>query len=440
MTGRPRHIVDRAKIARHNIIAMIVEGSFFWIGLAFLEINTVIPLFITSFTGSVVLAGLAVSLRSVLFLLGQVIMGMFIHKLRRQGPALRLLAISRVTILIMGLLMLAGLKGYSAVIAFLFLYGTYFFADGLLALIWIETNARTVPARDRGMVGNVQQIVGGSAGIFIGFVVRNILKSAWTLEQQFTIIFLLAGTVLMLDFVSMFAIKDVPHESEPDRPVPGPIAYFKGFAPLLRDSVFFRRVVACRFLFNLSFMAQAMYIVMGIQKGNLTIAQQGTLVIMPVIGQILGGVAWTFISRRWGYPPMMLSGMAMQTLCALISLVTLWIAGSGLPIMIPLCVILILMTANMPAHVGFTQHMMLNVDQRLRAQYIVLMALMITPATMAPMLAGIIINNFGFLPVFIAALAASGFGLYLVFDGFYRKRSAFYYEHGKPQPGDLFMD
>ena len=433
--------MDRAKIARHNIIALIIEGSLFWSGLAFLEANTVVPLFITSFTGSVVLAGLAATLRNVLFLLGQVIMGMFIHKFRRQGPPLRILSvISRTTILIMFLIMLMGVRGYPAVIAFLILYGIYFFADGLLAIMWLETCARTVPPRDRGMIMNIQQIIGGTAGIFIGFVVRNILKSHWSLEQQFTVLFLLAGIVLLFDAASMFAIKDVPHESDPQRPVPGPITYFKGFVPLLKDSALFRRLMVCRLLFNLSFAAQSMYMAMGIREGRLSAAQQGTLVLMPVIGQILGGLLWTFVSRNKGYPLVMLLGMVLQTLCAVISLIALWAMGMGQSIMIPLCIILMLMAADSPAYVGFTQHMMLNVDQQRRAQYIVLMALMITPATFAPVLAGTAINSFGYLPVFIVALAVSGLGLFLIYDGFFRKRNPHYYKHGMPQPGDLSLD
>lgn len=422
-------IASESHLARRNSVLMTLEGTLFWAGLSFLEGNTVISVFMNETTGSAAMAGMAATLRTLLFLVGQFVVGMFIHRVRVQSRFMAIVGcLSRPLILLAIPALLGGASGPAAAYLFLALYGLTFFCDGFVGLCWNEICVRTLPLKRRGEVISLQQTFSGLVGLMGGAALRAILGSSLSMQHQFSIIFGLSGLCMVLDAIVLCLIRDVPHPSAPERPVPSLSAYLGQFVPLFSQSPTVRRVLLGRALYLLTLISAPINILFGIQAG-LSTAQQATLVFMPVVGQIAAGLLWARVSRRWGYPMMMLMAQVLGVLSALINFACLGFSAMGWPVMAPLSLVMVLISINTPAYTGYFQHMVACVDADNRALYIVLASTMMAPLSLGTYFAGIICERWGYAPVYLIMLAAGLCGLWVVWSGFFSERSPLPAEH-----------
>ncbi len=67
------------KAVNRNANLMILEGTLFWAALSFLQGDTVVTNFIRLTTGSAALAGFAATVKSLMWLIGQFAIGLFIR-------------------------------------------------------------------------------------------------------------------------------------------------------------------------------------------------------------------------------------------------------------------------------------------------------------------------------------------------------------------------
>ncbi len=74
--------MDDAGIARRNSRALLAQGILFFAGVAFLDANTVLPLFIERFSGRADLAGAAATIRQSAALLLQFGIGLAVPRIR----------------------------------------------------------------------------------------------------------------------------------------------------------------------------------------------------------------------------------------------------------------------------------------------------------------------------------------------------------------------
>lgn len=407
------------QIATRNSFLMVLEGTLFWAGLSFLEGNTVISVFMDQTTGSAAMAGLAATLKSGMFIVGQFILGMFVHRIRIQSHFMAIVGcLSRPLMLLMVPLLLGGLSGQAAAWVFLILYGLLFFADGMVGLCWNEICARTLAPSRRGEVIALQQTFSGLVGLASGAIIRQVFASEITMQQQFAIIFGLSGVLTTLDAVILCLIHDRKHASRPDMKPLSPARYMTTLVPLISGNPGVRRVLLARALYLLTLMSAPINILFGIRQGGLNAAQQATLVFMPVIGQIIAGVLWARVSKRLGYPIMMLMAEALGIACALLNLLCMWMARMGLSVMIPLSLAMILVSLNTSAYLAFQNHMVVIVPEDKRALYLVLASILMAPLSLATYFAGLISEQFGFLPVYLIMLAAGVCGVILIYRNF----------------------
>ena len=402
------------KAVNRNANLMILEGTLFWAALSFLQGDTVITNFIRLSTGSAALAGFAATIKSLMWLTGQFVIGLFFHRFRSQSRAMGVMGfICRPMVLLMALIMAVGLTGAAAAWGFLALYALFFLTDGMLSLCWAGVCARTLPLKRRGEVMSIQQIYAGLAGLISGWALRSILGSSLTFQAQYAVIFALAGVLMMLDAVALSRIRDIPHPCAPDMPPVHPVRYIRRLMPILKRDLQLRDTLISRILYTITLVAAPINLMFGRDAG-LTESQLATLVFMPVAGQIVSGVLWAQVSRRLSYPVMMRMAQALGILCALSNIACFLLAGAGQSVMAMLSVSMILVTINTYAVTGFYQHMISLTDEDGRADTIVLSALVLAPLSFATYLAGAVVERFGYLPVYLAMLAAGILGWILV--------------------------
>ena len=393
---------------------MILEGTIFWAGLSFLQGDTVVTNFIRLTTGSAALAGFAATTRSLCWLMGQFVLGLFIHRFRSQSRLMTVTGlISRPVILLMALLMFSGITGPTAAWLFLALYALFFLTDGMLSLCWLQICARTLPIARRGEVISIQQTFAGLSGLGVGWVLKTLLGSQLSFQMQYAVIFSLAGALMLLDGVALSLIRDVPHPSMPDQPPVHPIRYIARMLPILKEAPPVRHSLVTRMLYTLTLMAAPINLMFGREAG-LTEAQLAVLVFMPFAGQIVSGVLWAQVCRRLSYPVMMRMAQALGVACALSNIACFFLARAGVPVMVPLSAAMVLVSINSAAGTGFYQHMIAETPEEKQSDTTVLSALMLAPLSISTYLAGAIVEFAGYLPVYLIMLAAGTVGWILV--------------------------
>lgn len=409
---------------KRNEILLILEGTLFWAGLAFLQGDTVISRFIDLSTGSIALAGLAATLRSVMPMLGQFVMGMFIHKVKKQSRLMAILGfIDRPLFLLMVPLLLTGLKGPAAAAMLLAIYSVFFFMDGAVGLMWIEICTRTLPIRKRGEIISIQQTFGGLMGFAAGLALSRILSSSLSFERQYVVIFVISGLILLVDSVVLALIKDKPHPYHPERPIPNLGRFVKDLAPLFTRDKPVRTVLISRALYLLTLISAPINLVFGKSMGHLTDQQLALLVFMPVIGQTIAGLLWAQVCRRLGYPAVMLMAEGLGVLCALMNLLCFALAAMGANVVVPLSITMILVAINAPAYIGFTQQVIVFAPEERRSDTMVMSSLVLAPLAFGTYFAGLLVERFGYLPVYLVMLAGGLGGVYIVYRNFFNKRT-----------------
>ena len=402
------------KAANRNARLLILEGTIFWAGLSFLQGDTVITNFIRLTTGSAALAGFASTTKSLCWLLGQFVIGLFIHKFRSQSRLMAVMGfMSRPLILLMALLMVINLPGEASAWLFLLLYALFFLTDGMLSLCWLQICTRTLPSARRGEVMSIQQTFAGIVGLGVGWVLKTLLGSDLSFQMQYAVIFSLAGALMMLDGVALALIKDVPHASSPDDPPVHPIRYIKRMLPILKDEPPVRRSLIARMLYTLTLMAAPINLMFGREAG-LTEAQLAVLVFMPIAGQIVSGVLWAQVCRRLSYPILMRMALILGILSAVSNIACYLVAQAGQNVMAVLSVAMVIVSINNAAGAGFYQHMIAETPEEKQSDAIVLSALMMAPLAFSTYLAGAIVERAGYLPVYLIALAAGLIGWILL--------------------------
>lgn len=414
--------MDAQRVARRNSVFMVLEGALFYTALSFIPNETVVAEFIDYTSGSVALAGLAATMSSLAFYVGEFVCGLFVHKIRRQLPFMTKMAfLSRGTLLLFACLVLAGVQGPFAAWLFIFTYLVVFVIDGLVGLCWTQMMARTLPLKRRGEVLSIQQSICGGIGVFIGFALQKILTSAMPKMDRFTLIFFLSGAVFVLSASMMLFFKDVPHSSAPDAPVKSPARYVRELAPLIADHRGVRQTIVARVLFTFTLISAPINYKFG-QLSGLTDYQLSMLVYMPFAGQILAGFFWSRVSRRANYPTMMMMGQIAGICCALLNFAAFLCARMGVSVMLCLSAAMVLIKFTYVANNAFTQHVIAIVDEEQRANYIVLTSIVTAPATFGTAIAGAI-ADWAFWPVYFIMLLAGVAGAIQTHHYFISKKS-----------------
>lgn len=414
--------MDTQKLVKRNSIFMLLEGAIFYAALSLIPSETVIANFLDYTSGSVALVGLAATLSSLMFYVGQFICGLFIHKVRRQLPFLTKMAfISRGLLMLFAVLMLTGVRGNAAAWLFIVAYGIIFTIDGFTGLCWNQVLARTLPLERRGQVLSLQQSLCGVIGLFAGFVVQRILLSPMAPMDRYKLIFFLSGAVFVLSACMTLGFRDLPHPSHPEIPVKNPISYIKELMPLLTRDRGVRQTLIGRILYTFAMISAPVNYKFG-QLNGLSEFELSVLVYMPLIGQVIGGFFWSKISEKTNYPFMMLLAQISAIACALANFAALIIGLTGNSVMVVLCVTMVLLKFTYVAGNGFSMHVIAIVDEERRANAIVLTSIITAPATLGTTLAGII-ADWAFWPVYCIMLLCGVAGLIQTYHFFISKRS-----------------
>jgi len=301
-----------------NYWALTFEGVSFVAAINIMATGGAVALFINTMTGSVTLAGLAITAQSFFLLLGQFVIAPYIGSIRNLPGAMLKIMSLRLIPFFMAIPLFLGIGGYLAVGIFLVLLSLFWLSDGLNTVPWGELTARAIKPELRGQMMGMQVAIAGAVSLLTGLLLRWLLATPDLSDyHRFGTIFVLTGIILMPSLIFIKLVKD---PSPVEKPVKPDISrYYAKFFPLIMKSKPLRYAIIARIPGFIGFSTLTFLVLFGKNELGITEDQASWLVYSQIAGGLLGGVILGEISRRFG-------NKAVIVLCNAGTLVTLTLA------------------------------------------------------------------------------------------------------------------
>jgi MFS family permease len=402
--------MDEQKLRKNNFLFLTVEGSLYFTGLAFIDANAVIPVFIFAYTHSLKLAGLATTVGLACSTVAQLLLGPYVKRIRNLPSYIVLMMfLFRPLPLVMIPVLFSRLDPTAVVLVFLGLYGLLFFGDGLVMVPWSDLFGRTILAGQRGRLLGFQQLAGGVGGLAAGFLIKYLLEyPGYSSATRYSILFSCSAVALTLSAAAMLPARDLPH-TVTARPASN-WHYYAQLPASLAKSREFRRLVLVRVLSGVTNMVAPFLILFGQKTLGLDNNQVSTLVYVQIAGSLVGGLIWGQISSRHGNKYVILSAQLVGLLICATSLSCLLLGPGHFP-WIALWPLVLANGANMGSWLGSLNYTIDIIPEDERTVYLLLSSLIALPLTGLTFLAGFIAESAGFAPLFIAGAISASCGL-----------------------------
>lgn len=419
LTMRP-FVVDSAAMSsspnasppnyRWNFSAFVVDYVFFNIAISLARPESVLPAFVRQFTRSAPVIGLVSTVWNGCWLIPQVVSARWINDKPRKKPYLMAGLTGRVAFWIVALALWLGLGQRSGPMLLLFFVclGLFTISDGLASVAWFDVLARAIPVKRRGRLMGVSQIIGGLAGLGVGWIIGRILESArFPFPSDYALIFTLAGAAFIPSTVALILLRE-PRvdvvEDAPDKPRRN-----HWLTPLL-DDVTFRRFIVCRVLVGMISLVTPFYVVHATDVLDLPLSVVGSFVAAQQVAAVASGALLGLASDRWGPRLTLRVGSALSIVGPVFALVA-HLADGGLLVRAYPLVYVALGIYQSSTMLGFYNYLLEIAPDDVRPSYIGLGNTIMGVLALAPTLGGWLLEATSYTVLFVvtAGLASLGF-------------------------------
>ena len=386
------------KDLRHNYIVNLLDGAFFGFGIGFASYSTILPLFISTLTGSALLIGLIPAIHNTGIQLPQVFTARSLTKVKRfLPPTMKATIHERLPFLGLALIsLLVPLIGQP--VALILAFGCLIWQSlgaGFTGNAWQNMLGRVIPsdflATFFGLQAAASNLLASGAAIAAGVILERLASPA-----DFTINFTMCFVLMLGSYYFLGLTR------EPDREIKLPPAAQTSLSSninnVLRKDPPFRWFLITRNLFQFSTMAFAFYIVYAVRHHGLGEAAAGVMTGVLLISQTLANPLLGWIADHWGRRKVFIMGAVAASLSAFLAMI--------LPDINFFFVVFILSAVANTTFwtIGMAYTLDFGTEEE-RPTYVGMANTLIAPsAILAPMLGGWIADAFGYQATF--ALAA----------------------------------
>ncbi|HEY5562761.1 MAG TPA: MFS transporter [Clostridiaceae bacterium] len=395
-------MIDK-KLSNKNFIHMTMEGSLFFLGLAFIGESTVLPIFVDAYTGSMQLLGLFITLLAVSKLLPRLLFGPFVSKTKDMARFLHItLLISRPLPLLMIPVLLFSKNPLFIFSSFLILYCAFWSINGISSVAWSDIFGRTISGNRRGQLHGLQQFIGGITSFFCSYIIKLILDNNHINNNlRYTLIFAMGGIILLCSALTIVPVRDVPRKiSEAKVSV---VNYFVILPSFLNKNSNYKYMNFIQAISKFGDLLLPFIIVLTKNILGFNAYQVSTLIVFQVLGTAIGGILLGNISHKFGNRNVIL---IVEIVGLTLSSITLFcIIFKSIPLTFPLmCLVCILVGAKGCGWLGYTNYLLDVVGEQNRIEYIILNSVILCPLAIASYFAGLVIEKLGFTPLVVLAV------------------------------------
>jgi MFS family permease len=398
---------------RHNYIFNVLDGAFFGLAIGFASFMTIIPLFVSTLTGSAILIGLIPAIHNMGWQLPQLLIANRVSQQSRYKPMVVMITLHE-RLPFLGLALTAWLVpvigiNNALIITFILLIWQGIGA-GFTANPWQSLIAKIMPADRRGTFFGVQSsaanVLASLSAIAAGY-----LLGALNSPTDFTICFLLATLSMGISWVALTQTREP--STPPTQPPSGRKEFWQKLGQILKSDANFRWFLAVRMLSQVALMGFAFYTVYAVQVLGMNVFTVGILTSVLLATQIVANPLMGWFGDRWSHRLLMAIGLLSAAFSGLLA----WLAPS------PNWFYLVFILAGIAYVAVWTigLAMVLNFgEESERPAYIGLANTLIAPASiLAPLVGGWLAEQYGYPAAFITS-AIAGFVTAIILYAFVR--------------------
>ncbi len=286
---------------RWNFTVNLLDGAFFWLGGSFLSATTILPLYISKLTDSLVPIGLLSILASAGWFLPQLFAARITEGMKKMKTIVVWWGVflERLPIWLMIVsAVLARDHKTLALIFFLICYAWHTLGAGVLGPAWMGMLAKIFSPEKRGTFMGVTMFLGNGAGA-LGSAL-----SAWLLKEllfpnSFIAMFVIAGIFIFLSWISIALTREPVGDAEPQTQEWR--TFWRGLIQILKQDHNYRRFVIANSIISFGSMAAGFITISAIQRFQVSDATVGIYTLVMLIGQTIGNLVLGRLADRFGH-------------------------------------------------------------------------------------------------------------------------------------------
>jgi MFS family permease len=304
---------------RHNLVANLLDGAFFGLGIGFASFVTVIPLFVSELTNSAMLIGLIPAIHGMGWQLPQLFTANRVSRQRRYKPMVMMLTLHE-RLPFLGLAFVAwSLSRLEDQTALLLVFGLLVWqglGGGFAATAWQSMIGKIFPANRRGTFYGTQAAVANLLAS-LGAVLAGYILNRMEVSAGFGLCFFIAAGALAISYIALAQTREPEH-------VPAPIAsdshgFWNGLGVILRGDFNFRWFLVGRVFSQFATMAGAFFTVYAVSQLKVSELEAGWMTGLYMGTQIVVNPLMGWLGDHWSNRGGIEIGLIAATLSALLA-------------------------------------------------------------------------------------------------------------------------
>ncbi len=284
-----------------NFTVTLLDICLFIFGGSFISTSTVLPLFVSKLTDSLLAIGLVAIIGQAAWPLPQLFTANWVEGLPRKKPVVVKLGffLERLAVVGMALTPLLALRSPTlALTLFLLSFAWKNLGAGTVATAWQDLIARIFPVKRRGRFFGVSIFVGTAAGLVgAGWSAR--LLETVPYPQNFFFSFSLAALFTIISWFFLSLIREPAYP--PNAHTQTSREFWRALPVILRQDHNFRRFLIVRLVMTLGGLGSGFFTVAALHTWQVSDGMVGLYTGVLLGGQMVGNLLFGFLGDRYGH-------------------------------------------------------------------------------------------------------------------------------------------
>lgn len=296
----PEYFEQIRRFYRRNFLLIVIDSSLFSFVISLVSQDTIAPYFVSQLTDRSWLVGLVPAVFYLGYFLPQLFGAYLVNgKKYRKWVIVRIALTQRLGLVIIALTaeFLGLLTPGVALGLFFFAYLMFSFFDGLIIPGYSDFISKSIVI-NRGLFFGIMNGIGGITGFGASLLAQRFLDG-YAFPENVRLIF---WTALLSSVISPFFManfKEVPYPEE--RRIEPLGTFFRAIPGILKARARFRRFLISRAVLSLGIMGNAFYALYAIKRFDMSPGLLAIFTMIILLTQSLAGFAWGWLGDRFGY-------------------------------------------------------------------------------------------------------------------------------------------
>jgi len=396
-----------------NFAMGLIHGIFYSGGLAFGDVNTILPVLLNNFTQSKILIGLSSTIMGVGGVLPQLFVACRLETKIHKRPLLRLaIAIRALCWALLSLVTYLFAVSHPTVVvcSLFFLVAVFALMGGVAVIPFMDIWGKAIPPRLRGRFFGYRQLFGGLVAIGSGLTAKYILGNQnLVFPYNYSLLFFLAFVLISISYLGLGAVREpveVVHRTQLSF-----ARFLKKAFGILRSDRNYRTFLLTELLIGSSTLAFPFYVLYGRDVLKVKLEMVGLFLAAQMLGSGASNFLWAYVSDFAG-------NKRVIQISALVALGIPLLAIMTVPGLTPLLIVVFLLVGVFTAGytIGQTNFLLDLAPAKERPTYISLNGTITLGVMFFPLMGGAIIQHLSYRYLFGMTLLTVLLGLLLSFQ------------------------